>query len=105
MNQRIIIYSILRWPLYYESRYSAVVATPPLSLRLGVDGLRSLDEIARRRGVTRAEAARQAIAETAERDRRRAGLAAEARRLADDPEYLREARAVAAMMDELRGPR
>jgi len=38
-----------------------------VSLRLGRNGLRALDEIARSRGVTRAEAARQAIAETAER--------------------------------------
>jgi predicted transcriptional regulator len=78
---------------------------PPLSLRLGRDGLRALDEIARRRGVTRAEAARQAIAETAERERRRAGLAAEARRLARDPVYVREAREVAALMEQLRGSR
>ena len=79
------------------------MASAPLSLRLGRDGLASLDEIARRRGVTRAEAARQAIAETAERDRRRAGLAAEARRLAADPEYVREAQEVAALMELLRG--
>jgi predicted transcriptional regulator len=77
---------------------------PPLSLRLGSDGLRALDEIARRRGVSRSEAARQAIAETAERERRRAGLAAEAAALAKDPVYVREAREVAAFMEELRGP-
>lgn len=81
-----------------------MASTPPLSLRLGRDGLRALDEIARRRGVTRAEAARQAIAETAERERRRAGLAAEARRLAQDSAYVREAREVAALMEQLRGP-
>jgi predicted transcriptional regulator len=84
---------------------AAPVATPPLSLRLGRDGLRALDAIARRRGVTRAEAARQAIAETAERDERRIGLAAEARRLMQDPGYVQEAREIAAMMEELRGPR
>ncbi|MGH3111152.1 MAG: ribbon-helix-helix protein, CopG family [Gaiellaceae bacterium] len=81
------------------------MTTHPLSLRLGRDGFASLDEIARRRGITRAEAARQAIEETAERDRRRAGLAAEARRLANDPEYVREAREVAALMEQLRGSR
>jgi predicted transcriptional regulator len=81
------------------------MSSPPLSLRLGADGLRALDEIARRRGVTRAEAARQAIAETAERERRRAGLAAEAAVLAADPAYAAEAREVAALMEELRGPR
>jgi predicted transcriptional regulator len=78
---------------------------PPLSLRLGSDGLSALDEIARRRGITRAEAARRAIAETAARDRKRAGLAAEARRLMKDRAYVREAREVAALMEQLRGPR
>jgi hypothetical protein len=67
--------------------------------------LRALDDIARRRGISRAEAARQAIAETAERERRRAGLAAEAAALARDPEYVREAREVVALMEELRGSR
>jgi hypothetical protein len=55
--------------------------------------------------VTRAEAARQAIAETAERERRRAGLAAEAAALARDPAYVREAREVVRLMEELRGSR
>jgi metal-responsive CopG/Arc/MetJ family transcriptional regulator len=76
---------------------------PPLSLRLGRDGLRSLDEIARRRGISRSEAARQAIAETAERERRRSGLAAEAAALVQDPAYVQEAREVAAWMEVLRG--
>jgi len=67
--------------------------------------LHSLDEIARRRGISRSEAARQAIAETAERERRRAGLAAEAAALAKDPAYVREGRQVAALMEELRGSR
>jgi predicted transcriptional regulator len=80
-------------------------APPPLSLRLGAEGIRALDEIARRRRVTRAEAARQAIAETAERERRRAGLAAEAAALARNPDYVREAREIAELMEQLRGPR
>jgi metal-responsive CopG/Arc/MetJ family transcriptional regulator len=71
---------------------------------LGQDGQEALDEIARRRGINRSEAARQAIRETAARDRLRNGLAAEARRLMTDPAYVREARDVAAMMEELRGP-
>jgi predicted transcriptional regulator len=78
---------------------------PPLSLRLGRDGLTALDEIARRRGITRAEAARQAIAETAERERRRRGLAAEARRLMADEAYVSEAREVVTLMEHLRGSR
>ena len=79
-------------------------APPPLSLRLGSDGLDALDEIARRRSISRSEAARQAIAETAARERRRGGLAAEARRLMEDERYVQEAREVAALMEELRGP-
>lgn len=64
----------------------------------------ALDQIARRRGVSRAEAARQAIAETAERERRRSGLAEEARRLMQDKRYVEEAREVAELMETLRGP-
>ncbi len=73
------------------------------STQVSEDG--ALDDIARRRGVSRAEAARQAIPETAERERRRKSLAAEAAALAKDPEYVREAREVAALMEQLRGPR
>jgi predicted transcriptional regulator len=80
-------------------------APPPLSLRLGDEGVRALDELARRRHVTRAEAARQAITETAARERRRAGLAAEAAALMADANYLTEAREVAALMEQLRGSR
>jgi hypothetical protein len=54
--------------------------------------------------LSRAEAARQAIAETAERERRRTGLAAEARRLMQDRRYVKEAREVAELMETLRGP-
>ena len=80
-------------------------APTPLSLRLGPDGLSALDEIARRRGISRAEAARQAITETAARDRRRGGLAAEARQLMADASYVKEVREVADLMEQLRGPR
>jgi Arc/MetJ-type ribon-helix-helix transcriptional regulator len=79
-------------------------APPPLSIRLGNDGLAALDEIARGRGVGRAEAVRQAITETAQRDRRRTRLAAQARRLMEDPAYLEETRQVTSLMEELRGP-
>ncbi len=78
-------------------------APHPLSLRLGRDGLSALDQIARRRGISRAEAARQAIAETAERERRRGGLAEEARRLMQDERYMLEAHEVADLMETLRG--
>ncbi|MFI4990744.1 MAG: ribbon-helix-helix protein, CopG family [Solirubrobacterales bacterium] len=75
----------------------------PLSLRLGRDGIEALEDLARRRGVSRAEAARQAIAEAAARERRRTGLAAEARALMEDDGYVSEARDVAGLMEELRG--
>jgi predicted transcriptional regulator len=89
----------------FRATFAEVTSTAPLSVRLGREGLRALDEIARRRGVNRSEAARQAIAETAERERRRTGLAAETRRLMEDAAYVREAREVAALMEHLRGPR
>jgi len=82
-----------------------MASTHPLSLRLGSDGMEALEDLARRRGITRAEAARRAITETAERERKRSGLAAEARRLMDDPAYVSEAREVATMMEQLRGSR
>lgn len=80
-------------------------APPPVSLRLGHEGTRALADLARRRGVSRAEAARQAIEEAAERERRRSGLAQEARRLAADPAYVEEAREIAEMMEEMSDPR
>jgi predicted transcriptional regulator len=80
-------------------------APPPLSLRLGDEGTRALDELARRRRVSRAEAARQAITETAARERRRAGLAAEVAALMANSEYVAEARDVAELMEQLRGSR
>jgi hypothetical protein len=60
-----------------------------------------LEDIARKRGLTRAEAARQAISETADRDRRRSGLAAEVAALADDPVDRAERNRVMADMDAI----
>jgi predicted transcriptional regulator len=79
-------------------------APPPLSLRLGHAGARALEALARGRGVSKAEAARQAIEETAEREWRQSDLAAEVERLMEDPAYLEESREIAKMMEELRGP-
>ena len=79
-------------------------APPPLSLRLGREGMLALEELARMRRIGRAEAARQAILETARRERARRGLAAETRRLMADSNYRDEAREVSALMEELRGP-
>jgi hypothetical protein len=79
-------------------------APPPLSLRLGSNGIRALEALARARGISKAEAARQAIEEAAERERRRSGLAAEVERLMNDPADVEESREIAKMMEELRGP-
>jgi predicted transcriptional regulator len=78
---------------------ASTAASQPLSLRLGDEGRRALEDIARTRGITRAEAARQAIAETAERERRRSGLAAEVARLAADPVDRAARERIAADMD------
>jgi hypothetical protein len=72
-------------------------------LRLGHRGTQALEELARLRGISRAEAARQAIEEAADRERRRSNLAAEAQRLMSDPAYVAEAREVAALLEELNG--
>ena len=80
-----------------------MASTSPLSLRLGADERDALNEIARRRGISRSEAARQAITETAERDRRRSALMAEVRTLVSDPAYAQEAREVAESMEQLHG--
>lgn len=77
---------------------------PPLSLRLGRSGAKALEDLARIRGISKAEAARQAIEEAAERARRRQNLAAEARELAETPGYAEEARQIVAMLEDLRGP-
>lgn len=77
---------------------------PPLSLRLGRTGTHALENLARLRGVSKAEAARQAIEETAKRESQRSGLAAEARRLAADPAYVAEAREIVEWMEELSDP-
>jgi Ribbon-helix-helix protein, copG family len=88
----------------FRATIRSMTAQHPLSLRLGREGIDALEDLARRRGVSRAEAARQAITETAERERRRTGLAAEARALMADKGYVREAQDVVSLMEELRGP-
>jgi hypothetical protein len=61
-------------------------------------------DLARLRGISKAEAARQAIEEAAERERRQQGLAAEAKRLMKDAAYVEEALEVVDLMEALRGP-
>jgi hypothetical protein len=77
---------------------------PPLSLRLGRHGNQALLDLARMRGISKAEAARQAIEEAAARERQRQGLRTEARRLMTDAAYVEEAREVVDLMEALRGP-
>jgi hypothetical protein len=79
-------------------------APPPLSLRLGEEGTRALEDLARLRRVSKAEAARQAIDEAAKRERKQRSFAADARRLSEDLAYVEEAREIVAFMEELRGP-
>jgi predicted transcriptional regulator len=80
-----------------------IPAPPPLSLRLGDHGTQALADLARLRRITKSEAARQAIEETAERERkrRRDGLAAEASRLMSDPAWVSEAEEVVEWLEEL----
>jgi hypothetical protein len=77
---------------------------PPISLRLGRSGSLDLEDLARLRGISKAEAARQAIEETAQRERKKGGLAAEVQRLMEDPADVAEIRDVLEMMEELSGP-
>jgi hypothetical protein len=77
---------------------------PPLSLRLGRAGTQALEELARLRGVSKAEAARQAIEEATARERGRSDLALEARRLSKDPAYVKEAREIVAEFEDIRAP-
>jgi hypothetical protein len=71
---------------------------------LGRAGKRALEDLAQLRGVSKAEAARQAIEEAAERERKRSELARDAQRLAEDPAYVEEAREIVDLMEGLRGP-
>jgi hypothetical protein len=61
-----------------------------------------LEELAKFRGISKADAARQAIEEAAERERGRSALAAEARRLSEDPAYVKEALEIVAEFEDLR---
>jgi hypothetical protein len=76
-------------------------APPPLSLRLGRHGTEALEDLARLRGVSKSEAARQAIEEAAERERKREGLTAEVARLMSDEAWVREAAETVEMLEEL----
>ena len=85
---------------------AAVMAgnTRPLSVRLDPDAFDALASLTEG-GLSRSEAIRQALVETAARRRGVHSLAAEAARLADDSSDRAEMAEVAALMESLRDPR
>lgn len=74
-----------------------------LSVRLNGEAARAL-QVLMRGGISRSEAVRAALIEAARR-RRAAALAAEAARLAQDPDDRAEMKEVAELMEDLRAPR
>lgn len=74
-----------------------------MSVRLDAEALRALDEVAGSR-LSRSEAIRQALIETAKRRRARHSLAAEARRLGEDTDDRAEKQEIAVLMEALGDP-
>lgn len=74
-----------------------------MSVRLDDDTFRAL-AILERAGLSRSEAIRQAILETAVRRRSRSALQAEVTRIAADPDDRAEMLAIAREIEELRDP-
>lgn len=72
-----------------------------ISVRLDEPATMALDEVIRETGLQRSEAIRYALVETADRRRRRAGLAEEARALAADEADRAEMADVLAFMESL----
>jgi Arc/MetJ-type ribon-helix-helix transcriptional regulator len=77
--------------------------THPISVRLDATALAALEQLTEQ-GKTRSEAIREALIARAERRHERASLAAEARRLADDPEDRTAKAEITTFMDSLRAP-
>ena len=75
--------------------------TPAISVRLDAETLRALAQL-EATGLSRSEAIRQAIIDSAARLQRRAGLAAEVAALEADEEDRREMLEVAAVMEIMR---
>lgn len=76
-------------------------APSAISVRLDERASAALDEVVKGTGLQRSEAIRYALVETAERRRRRAGLAEEARALAADEADREEMADVLAFMESL----
>ena len=81
----------------------AVVPERALSVRLDTEADAALDVLVRT-GMTQSQAIRVALVEAARRRSGDLSLAAEALRLAADPDDLREIADVRAFMDELEAP-
>lgn len=75
-----------------------------ISVRLDHDALRALTQL-EATGLSRSEAIRQALIDTAARQQRGKALAAEVAALEADDADRREMLEVAAMMEDLRAPR
>jgi hypothetical protein len=78
--------------------------TSAISVRLDADALRALAQL-EATGLSRSEAIRRAILDSAARLQRRAALAAEAAALEADEEDQREMLEVAALMEIMRAAR
>jgi predicted transcriptional regulator len=77
--------------------------TTAISVRLDPEVLQALSQL-EATGLSRSEAIRRAILDSAARLRRRAALAAEAAALEADEDDRREMLAVAAFMESIRAP-
>jgi predicted transcriptional regulator len=75
-----------------------------ISVRLDAEALQALARL-EATGLTRSEAIRRAILDSASRLRRRAALAAEVAELEADEDDRREMLEVAALMESMRAPR
>ena len=77
--------------------------SPAISVRLDPEALRALAQL-ESTGLSRSEAIRQAILDSAERLHRRAAIAAEAAALEADADDRREMLEVADFMESMRAP-
>lgn len=87
--------------VYDKSSYTDLVSA--ISVRLDEEALRALAQL-EATGLSRSEAIRQALTETAKRRHRAKFLAREVAELQKDQEDQKEMAQVAAMMESLRAP-
>ena len=79
------------------------IVTQPISVRLDDEAFRALRRL-EASGMTRSEAVRQALIESAERAQRREALRREVMELEADEADRKEIRELAALMEQLRAP-